>query len=91
MLKRMKTEETYHDDQLLPRLPQTLPSILLTHPPMTAFSEGCDPRDIILWSKTKEEDMECFWQWRVLRLCEGDAGATSDRGEKSEKLDLMIC
>ena len=35
--------------------------------------------------------MECFWQWGVLRLCEEDAGATSDRGEKSEKLDLMIC
>ena len=55
MLRRMKTEETYHDDQLLPRLPHTLPFILLTHPPMTAFGEDCDPQDIVLWSETKKE------------------------------------
>ena len=48
MLKRMKTEETYHDDKLLPRLPQTLPSILLSHPSRTAFSEDYDLQDISL-------------------------------------------
>ena len=58
---------------------------------MTVFHEDYDLRDNVLWSDTKKEGCEVLGESEVLSFYEEDAGTTSDRGEKSKKLDLRFC
>ena len=59
--KEMKNEETYRNNQLHLRSPQTLLPNRSSQPSMKMLGEDCDLQDIGLWLETKKEGYRALW------------------------------